>query len=93
MIHGPYNIKPSGNYECRRNLSSETPVLSKGTRDSLPYFVHFCRILIKLNKGVSLKMNGGIANFVQIGGMKVTHYSRGVNEFLSIVSTFIFRFG
>jgi len=67
---------PPRNYECRKYLSSENPTLSKGIRDSLPYFVHFCLIFIKLGKwDVNVNIYRVIASFIQIGGIKVTHYS------------------
>lgn len=84
---------PSRNYECRKYLSSENPRLSKGIRDCLPYFVHFCLIFIKLGKGGVHKNLLSNFQFRSNWCSKSHTLLTGVNELLSIVSTFIFRFG
>jgi len=84
---------PSRNDECRKYLSSETPTLSKGNRDSLPHFVHFCLIFIELGKGGVHKNSLSNCQFRSNWYSKSHSLLTGVNELLSIVSTFIFLFG
>jgi hypothetical protein len=84
---------PSRNYECRKYLSSENAALSKGIRDSLPYFVHFCLTFIKLGKGEVNKNLLSNCQFLSNWRNKSHTLLGGLDELLSIVSTFIFRFG
>jgi hypothetical protein len=84
---------PSRKYECRKYLSNENPTLSKGIRDSLPHFVHVCLIFIKLGKWGVNKNSLSNCQFRSKWLNKSHTLHRGVNEFISIVSTFIFRFG
>jgi hypothetical protein len=83
---------PLRNYECHIYMSSENPTLSKGIIDSLPYFVHFCLIFIKLGKGGVHKISLSNCQFRSYWCSKSHTLLRGVNELLSTVSTFIFRF-